>query len=111
MAALWDIAIGKTNPDGTMRTTRLVKTEEDIDKGLSDEPKADTEMNVLASVPRAEVPTHQPQSDGPASEEDAETEMHVNYETIDGKQVVVSKRTKHRVWRQFENGKHSTFLP
>jgi hypothetical protein len=110
MVGLWDIAIGNTNPDGTPKgSTVLVKTEKDTGKESSDGPKEETtETNVATGMSTAEIPSHQPQSDEPSSE-DVDSKVYFEYETVDDKQVMVSKRTKYRVWRQFENGTHSTF--
>lgn len=109
MADLWNIAIGTTNPDGTPRkVSTVVKTEKDTAGEESlDGPKEETETNV-AGMAIAETPPHQPQSDEPSSV-DVDSNVYVEYETVDDKQVMVSKRTKYRVWRQFENGTHSTF--
>jgi len=110
MVGLWNIAIGITNPDGTPRNgSNVVKTEEDTGKESSSGPKEETKTNV-AGMETGETPSHLPQSDEPSSV-DADSKVYVEYETVDDKEVMVSKRTKYRVWRQFENGTHSAFWP
>jgi hypothetical protein len=112
MVGLWNIAIGTTNPDGTPRkvSTMVVKTEEGTGKESSDVPKEEKKTNVVTGMSTGETPP-QPatQSDEPSSV-DADSKVYVEYETVDDKEVMVSKRTKYRVWRQFENGTHSTLF-
>lgn len=45
-----------------------------------------------------------------ADEKDADTKVYLEYATVDGNQVMTSKRTKYRLWKEFENGAHSTSL-
>ncbi len=49
-------------------------------------------------------------ADGKEVEEDEETKEHVEYETENDNQVVSSKRTKYRTWKEFEDGSHSQSL-
>jgi hypothetical protein len=110
MVDLWNIAIGTTNPDGTPRKgSAVVKTEEDTGKESSSGPKEEKNTNV-AGMSTGETPPQPAQSDEPSSKDVDYSKVYVEYETVDDKEVMVSKRTKYRVWRQFENGTHSTFL-
>jgi hypothetical protein len=92
MVTLWNIAIGKMNPDGTPKGEApeiIVPSEED---------------KVLEEDARA-TPVHQAQT---GNIEDPDTKEHFDYKNVDDKQVLVSKRTKYRIWKAFENGTHST---
>ena len=110
MVGLWNIAIGKMNPDGTPKKTSTVTTAESgIVKESSDGPKEESQTNVASVAGAATLAQdqNQPQSDDALAEEDADTKVYAEYGTEDDKQVIVSKRTRYRVWRQFENGTHS----
>jgi hypothetical protein len=110
MVTLWNIAIGRSNPDGTPKIgLKVVKTEGEKGRESPDQPKEETTTNVAGKATTETPPHHQPQSDEPSLEEDADSKEYFEYETVDGEEVLLSKRTKYRVWRQFEEGTHSTF--
>jgi hypothetical protein len=91
MVTLWNIAIDKVNPDGTP-------------KGETSETFMRSEKDKVLEEDARSTAGHQPQA---GSVEDPDTEEHVDYETVNDKQVIVRKRTKYRIWKEFENGRHS----
>lgn len=108
MVALWNIAIGKINPDGTARTSSATAVVESGkgSKESADEPKQDVQTNVASDPVESELPRveHQPQSD---AKDNVDSKEYFEYEMEDDREVMVSKKTQYRVWRQFENGTHS----
>lgn len=80
------------NPDGTP-------------KGEAPETIVPSEENKVLEEDTRATAVHQAQT---GSAEDPDTKEYVDYETVDDKQVIASKRTKYRIWKEFENGSHST---
>ena len=93
MVTLWNIAIDKMNPDGTP-------------KGETPETFMRLEEDKILEEDARLTAGHQPQA-GSVEDPDPDTKEHVDYETVDDKQVMVRKRTKYRIWKEFENGRHS----
>ena len=88
MVGLWEIMTGKNKPTGDP----VQPTATEPGDGKED------------GTPETESDAHK----GGVNEED--TKEHVEYATIEGVQVLLSRRTKYRVWKEFENGTHSTFV-
>lgn len=91
MVTLWGIAIGKLNPDGT-------PTKQSSPSKPRDE--TSTADDSTAKINEAE------QEGGG---EDPDSKEYVDYETVNGVEIMVSKRTKYRFWREFEGGTHSKY--
>lgn len=87
------------NPDGTLKgtgfTTAAAAPEEEEEEGK--DPGKDARL------------TDEPNIQAGGIAEDPDTKVYSDYETIDDKEVVVGKRTRYRIWKEFENGTHSTF--
>ena len=91
MLGLWDIAIGKNKPTGdpvqpTAAAPGAGKDDDgtpEIESDASDTGKKEQERGI----------------------EEQDTKEYVEYEGVQ-----VSKRTKYRVWKEFENGTHSTSI-
>ncbi|KIM27880.1 hypothetical protein M408DRAFT_329805 [Serendipita vermifera MAFF 305830] len=113
MVGLWNIAIGKINPDGTLKRTASGAGSDPGEKSATDGPKEDTQTNVDGVTTTANLArdhNRSPSGSGRTlaeEEEDADSKEYVEYEMEDDKEVMVSKRTRYRVWRQFENGTHN----
>lgn len=106
MVTLWNIAIGKMNPDGTPLNkpiTAKARNSLASSSSSSSEPEEnkaggseDARSRTVSAAP-AEV-----------DEGDPDTREYAEYETVDDRKVLLCKRTRYRVWREFENGTHST---
>jgi hypothetical protein len=94
MVGLWEIAIGKDKPTGdpVQPTATEPKRERVDDDG----------------TPESESDASKKKQEGGIDEQD--TKENVEYASVEGVQVMLSKRTKYRVWKEFENGTHSTFI-
>lgn len=95
MVGLWEIAIGKNKPTG------------DPVEPTATEPKGDDGGKDEDGTPENESDTNK-KKQGAIDEQD--TKEYVEYASVEGVQVMLSKRTKYRVWKEFENGTHSTFI-
>ncbi|KAG8794503.1 hypothetical protein FRC17_008289 [Serendipita sp. 399] len=146
MVTLWNIAIGKLNPDGTSSSSimstsaptssssqqRHIGDDDGGDLLRRQEEKAEEEgvtstkpvpgppLAISSSSSAKATPRNSGQDaaldkettmndDDDRSDIDAdeETREEVEYEIVDDQRVVVSKRTKYRIWRQFEKGTHN----
>jgi hypothetical protein len=87
MFGLWEIAIGKYKPAG-----------EPV------QPTATEPHDRKDGTPELETDASKKQEEGI---EEGDTKEHVEYASVEGVQVMLSKRTKYRVWKEFENGTHS----
>jgi hypothetical protein len=87
MLTLWNIASGKMNPDGTPKGDAPKAIVSSEDKVLEEDARATTQVGKV---------------------EDPDAKGYVDYETVDDKLVMVDKMTKYRIWKEFENGTHST---
>ena len=93
MVGLWEIAIGKNKPPS------------DLVPPAATEPKRERVDD--DGTPESESDARKKQEGGI---DDQDTKEYVEYASVEGVQVMLSKRTKHRVWKEFENGTHSTFI-
>ncbi|CCA68369.1 hypothetical protein PIIN_02235 [Serendipita indica DSM 11827] len=106
MRALWEIAIGKTNPDGTpiqpaspsSSATETGPSTTRTDVATATQTSADGEK---ASVEDEQVPLDGHLESNPDSREDLEYEMEGD------KQELIGKRTRYRIWREFSKGMHN----
>jgi len=94
MVGLWEIVIGKGKPTG------------DPVQPTATEPKRDRIDD--DGTPESETDASKKKQEGEIDEQD--TKEYVEYASVEGVQVMLSKRTKYRVWKEFENGTHSTFI-
>lgn len=97
MVGLWEIAIGKNKPTGDPVSP---------DQPTATEPKGERVGD--DGIPESENDASKKKQEGELDEQD--TKEYVEYASVEGVQVMLSKRTKHRVWKEFENGTHSTFI-
>jgi len=92
MVGLWEITIGKNKPTGDpVQPTAAVSGEE----GKNDDGTLEVESDASKKEQERGV-------------EEQDTKEDVEYASVEGVQVMLSKRTKYRVWKEFENGTHST---
>jgi len=97
MVGLWEIAIGKNKPAGD--PVQPTATEPLGPKG---------ERTDEGGTPENESDANKKKQEAGIDEQD--TKEYVEYASVEGVQVMLSKRTKYRVWKEFENGTHSTFI-
>jgi hypothetical protein len=93
MVALWEIAIGKSNPAGDPVHPTTATGPVDI---KDEDGPLENESDASKKQKGEEV-------------DEGDTREYVEYPSVEGVQVMLSKRTKYRVWKEFENGTHSMF--
>ncbi|KAG8790938.1 hypothetical protein FRC16_000655 [Serendipita sp. 398] len=131
MVTMWNIAIGKMNPDGSPSSssgTRSDLQRKEGEEGVTkDDPAAMQDKGSRgpatsaspSSLPRkSTTTTTTPWNMQEAaidkeldtdldSDTDGDTREEVEYGIVNDQRVVVSKRTKYRIWREFEKGTHN----
>ncbi|KAG9045743.1 hypothetical protein FS842_001109 [Serendipita sp. 407] len=129
MVTMWNIAIGKMNPDGSPSSssgTRSDLQRKEGEEGVTkDDPAAIQDKGSRgpatsaspSSLPRKSTTTTPWNMQEAAidkeldtdldSDTDGDTREEVEYGIVNDQRVVVSKRTKYRIWREFEKGTHN----
>ncbi|KAG8773188.1 hypothetical protein FRC15_002219 [Serendipita sp. 397] len=129
MVTMWNIAIGKMNPDGSPSSssgTRSDLQRKEGEEGVTkDDPAAMQDKGSRgpatsaspSSLPRKSTTTTPWNMQEAAidkeldtdldSDTDGDTREEVEYGIVNDQRVVVSKRTKYRIWREFEKGTHN----
>ncbi|CAG8611937.1 7672_t:CDS:2, partial [Acaulospora colombiana] len=106
MQMLWQITTEKCNPDGTdKKATKSIEAASTSTGGWFAQALG---FGSTSSVPPATTDKPQkPEEEDHVDEEDPDLKEHSSYEIIGDKEVLVSKRTRYRTWKEFEDGKHS----
>ena len=94
MVGLWEIAIGKNKPTGDPVQPTAAAPGGEGNKNDDGTPGIESDAS---KEPERRI-------------EDQDTKEYVEYASVEGVQVLLSKRTKYRVWKEFENGTHSTSI-
>jgi len=97
MLGLWEIAIGKNKPTGDPVQPPATDPEGESKENVDGDGTPENESD--ASKKKQERGVDHP-----------DTKEYVEYASVEGVQVMLSKRTKYRVWKEFENGTHSTSI-
>jgi len=94
MVGLWEIAIGKNKPTGDPVQPTAAAPGGEGNKNDDGTPEVESDASKKEPEGRIEV-------------EEQDTKEYVEYASVAGVQVLLSKRTKYRVWKEFENGTHN----
>jgi hypothetical protein len=111
MISLWGIAIGKLNPDGSPKKH---SSPSDTSSSIPGEKNDERSVTGASQTERTETEpspslTAKVEDDGKWKEDDQDSKEHFDYESVNGVEVIVGRRTKYRFWREFEGGTHSEY--
>ena len=107
MRALWGIAIGKSNPDGTPVQSASPSSSSAATDPLNTSTRDATITQTSTGVEKVGVEDTQVPLGGHLDESDPDSREKLEYEIEDDKQELVGKRTRYRIWREYAKGTHS----
>ncbi|PVF98684.1 alpha/beta-hydrolase [Serendipita vermifera] len=105
MQMLWQITTEKCNPDGTLKT--VAKPPEAAATNTGGWLAQALGFGGTSSASTTDDKPERPEEEDHADAGDPDLKEYANYEIVDDKEVLVSKRTRYRVWKEFEDGKHN----
>jgi hypothetical protein len=107
MQMLWEITTERCNPDGTKKV-KSAETAAPNSGGWFFSFGTGSTTSSSTAVDKPELQKAE-EEDGP-DDVDPDLKEYSNFEIVDDQEVLVSKRTRYRTWKEFEDGKHSKHL-